>query len=587
MVTMDQLLVDLGDVPADADDEVVLIGRQGDDEITATEWAERLGTISYEVVTGIGARVPAHLRRRATLAMAQKALKRTGLVAGATAGAIGLAYATERALVARLRHRDDPDAGDDTRSPSSTRPRIIDSHDGGTLYTISRGTGPVVVFCHGVTLSSRVWAKQFASFPAAGFRAVAFDSRGHGESLAGDTGHSLDNLADDLRTVLETLDLRDVILVGHSMGGMAVQAFAIRHPDVVDERVRGLVLLSTSSHNLVSDAKRVRGTIERVVNVGPDVGTFMRQRNLGLLLARIGFGDDPHPSAVEATREMLAACDKATTREAVVRAAAPRPHRGAAEAADPALVVVGTADALTPPARRPPHRRAAARCPPRGVPGRRAHAHVRAHRRARRADHGLRSRPAGGRRPDRHPPRTRADVITDVPGVLAGHWTGAATGVTVVVFPPETVGSVEIRGGAPATRETAVLDPFATVEHVDAIVLTGGSAFGLASADGVVRALAEQGRGFPTRGGPVPIVPAAAIFDLVVAGDERPGADEGRAALAAALDPAAPRSRPGRVGAGRGASVAKWRGGEHGTTGGVGQRRRRATASSSSPRSWW
>ena len=165
-------------------------------------------------------------------------------------------------------------------------------------------------------------------------------------------------------------------------------------------------------------------------------------------------------------------------------------------------------------------------------------------------------------------------MITDVPGVLAGHWTGAATGVTVVVFPPETVGSVEIRGGAPATRETAVLDPFATVEHVDAIVLTGGSAFGLASADGVVRALAEQGRGFPTRGGPVPIVPAAAIFDLVVAGDERPGADEGRAALAAALaapsGPDAPPLATGRVGAGRGASVAKWRGGEHGTTGGVG-----------------
>src|SRR6478735_5964438 len=177
------------------------------------------------------------------------------------------------------------------------------------------------------------------------------------------------------------------------------------------------------------------------------------------------------------------------------------------------------------------------------------------------------SRP-GTSRPTSPPPP--ADVITDVPGVLAGHWTGAATGVTVVVFPPETVGSVEIRGGAPATRETAVLDPFASVEHVDAIVLTGGSAFGLASADGVVRALAELGRGFPTRGGPVPIVPAAAIFDLVVAGDERPGAAEGRAALAAALEPDAPPLATGRVGAGRGASVAKWRGGEHGSTGGIG-----------------
>jgi L-aminopeptidase/D-esterase-like protein len=161
-------------------------------------------------------------------------------------------------------------------------------------------------------------------------------------------------------------------------------------------------------------------------------------------------------------------------------------------------------------------------------------------------------------------------MITDVPGVRAGHWTGGATGVTVVVFPPDTVGSVEIRGGAPATRETAVLDPLATVAHVDAIVLSGGSAFGLAAADGVMRALAEQGRGVPPRGGPVPIVPAAAIFDLVVAGDERPGVEEGRAALCAALATDAPPLARGRAGAGRGASVAKWRGGEHGTTGGLG-----------------
>ena len=100
----------------------------------------------------------------------------------------------------------------------------------------------------------------------------------------------------------------------------------------------------------------------------------------------------------------------------------------------------------------------------------------------------------------RAPPRVRrvrVVVITDVPGVLAGHWTGEATGVTVVLFPPDTVGSVEVRGGAPATRETAVLDPLASVEHVDAIVLTGGSAFGLAAADGVMRALAEQGRASP------------------------------------------------------------------------------------------
>ena len=283
-----------------------------------------------------------------TVLMAPRALKRTGLIAGVAAGAVGLAYATERALAARIRHRDDPDAGL-SLVPEFDAMRVLDSHDGGTIYTITRGDGPPIVFCHGVTLSSRVWAKQFDAFPAAGFRAVAFDSRGHGESIAGDTGHSLDNLADDLRTVLEGLDLDDVILVGHSMGGMTVQAFAIRHPDALHERVRGLVLQSTAAHNLVSDARRVREAIERVSRVGPDLGTFMRPRNLGFLLARIGFGDDPHASHVEATRQMLAACSRETTHEAVSAVLRLDLTDGLPSVDVPALVLVGTADALTPP----------------------------------------------------------------------------------------------------------------------------------------------------------------------------------------------------------------------------------------------
>ncbi len=169
-------------------------------------------------------------------------------------------------------------------------------------------------------------------------------------------------------------------------------------------------------------------------------------------------------------------------------------------------------------------------------------------------------------------------MITDVPGVLVGHWTGDATGVTVVLLPPGTVGSGEMRGGAPATRETALLDPLSTVEAVDAVVLSGGSAFGLATADGVMRALAEQGRGFPTRGGPVPIVPAAAIYDLPVLSDDPqapapgnpPGPEEGRAALADAQRQPPVALAVGAVGAGRGASVAKWRGAEHARVGGLG-----------------
>ena len=275
-------------------------------------------------------------------------LKRTGIVAGVTAGVVGAVYAGERAVVARIRHRDDPDAGLPL-VPRFDTSRVIDSHDGGTIYTISRGDGPPVVFCHGVTLSSRVWAKQFESFPAAGFRAVAFDSRGHGESAIGETGHSIDNLADDLLTVLETLDLHDSILVGHSMGGMAVQAFVIRHPDVVRARVKGLVLQSTSSHNLVSDARRVRNTLERLAGLGPDLGALMRQRNLGFLIARIGFGNDPHASHVEATRQMLGACSRETIRDAGTALLSLDLTAGLPTVRVPTLVLVGTGDALTPP----------------------------------------------------------------------------------------------------------------------------------------------------------------------------------------------------------------------------------------------
>jgi L-aminopeptidase/D-esterase-like protein len=159
-------------------------------------------------------------------------------------------------------------------------------------------------------------------------------------------------------------------------------------------------------------------------------------------------------------------------------------------------------------------------------------------------------------------------ALTDVVGVRVGSWTGAATGVTVVLAPEGTVGSVEVRGGAPATRETALLDPTKVVTRVDAVVLTGGSAFGLATADGVMAFLAERGQGFPTGGGPVPIVPTAAIFDLVASGGERPTARDAYAAASAAERDEPLRS--GRVGAGRGATVGKWHGPEHAAPGGLG-----------------
>jgi L-aminopeptidase/D-esterase-like protein len=155
-----------------------------------------------------------------------------------------------------------------------------------------------------------------------------------------------------------------------------------------------------------------------------------------------------------------------------------------------------------------------------------------------------------------------------IAGVRVGHVTRDGTGVTVLLFPAGSVGSGEVRGGAPATREIDLLDPVRTVARVDAITFAGGSAFGLAAADGVMRYLAERGQGFATATGPVPIVPTACIFDLVDATGPPPTADDGYAAAVAAA-----RDEPlatGRVGAGAGATVGKWRGRDGAVFGGLG-----------------
>ena len=163
-----------------------------------------------------------------------------------------------------------------------------------------------------------------------------------------------------------------------------------------------------------------------------------------------------------------------------------------------------------------------------------------------------------------------ADVnltLTALPGVRVGHWTHAAagTGCTVVLFDRSVPAAVDVRGSAPGTRETDALHPGGLVAQADAILLTGGSAYGLAAADGVMQRLEAAGRGFSTPAGPVPIVPAAVIYDLSV-GDPsvRPDAAAGAAAVdTATADPVA----QGNIGAGTGATIGA---GDRRTKGGLG-----------------
>jgi L-aminopeptidase/D-esterase-like protein len=163
-----------------------------------------------------------------------------------------------------------------------------------------------------------------------------------------------------------------------------------------------------------------------------------------------------------------------------------------------------------------------------------------------------------------------AGRLTDVPGIRVGHWTDAdaGTGCTVVIPPPGSIGAVDVRGGGASARETELLAPLAGDREITALLFTGGSAFGLAAADGVMRWCEERGMGLDTPGGRVPIVPAAVIYDLgITANRRRPGPDEGYAACVAATD--APHA-VGSVGAGTGATVGKLNGRDGWCKGGLG-----------------
>ena len=170
------------------------------------------------------------------------------------------------------------------------------------------------------------------------------------------------------------------------------------------------------------------------------------------------------------------------------------------------------------------------------------------------------------------------DTITAISGLLVGHWTDseAATGCTVVLCPEGAVASADVRGGAPGTRETDLLRPGNLVERVHAVLLSGGSAFGLDAATGVMRWLEERGRGFPVPTGVVPIVVGAVLIDLSLGrADVRPDAAAGYAGCEAASgEPSA----GGSVGAGTGATVAKALGAGRTLKGGIGSAREASEA---------
>jgi pimeloyl-ACP methyl ester carboxylesterase len=280
---------------------------------------------------------------------------------GAAAAAAGVGYLVARAMANRLRRAPDPFAGEDDAFPADVTHERVATSDGGEIHVVSRAARAAdpaavrtLVLLHGIGMRAGLWHYQFEDLVDR-FRVIAVDTRGHGESRAGADGYGLVPAARDLAEALTTLDVRDAIVVGHSMGGMVLMQFAADHHGVLDERVAGLVFLATAPFLGVPAgvAGRALGIADRAAHwdgrrVKIPLDRFARS-DLSLVLARVAFGVDPSPTHVELTRRMLS--------EVPIEAFVPSGLRllshdasEALRATDtPSLVVVGDHDHITPP----------------------------------------------------------------------------------------------------------------------------------------------------------------------------------------------------------------------------------------------
>ncbi|HEX2578445.1 MAG TPA: alpha/beta hydrolase [Aquihabitans sp.] len=281
------------------------------------------------------------------------------IVLGASALGVGAAaFGAYRAThPSDARRPDRPDPG--RRRPTLdellfTLPDDVVHHDlptpdGGTIHAVEKGTGRPLVLLHGITLRADVWAPQFHQLTDR-FRVVAVDLRGHGTSRAGADGYGMGRLAADLATLLEDLDLRDAIVVGHSMGGMTAMQFCADFPELLRERVAGLVFLATRAHQVVppyvdrvARALVVQG--QAMVDGGRELPSRTTMTNR---VVRAAFGDRPSAVAVRLVAEMGQAMEPAALLPSLTGLLDHDARDALRATKTPSLVVVGTRDLLTP-----------------------------------------------------------------------------------------------------------------------------------------------------------------------------------------------------------------------------------------------
>lgn len=279
-------------------------------------------------------------------------------VALGIAGALAAAVLAERVAAKRLRSRVDPDVDPLLRLPLDVTHHHVDTSDGGVIHVVERGEGRPLVLLHGVTLAAAIWSPQLHNLAGAedlsGFRVLALDLRGHGDSRAGTGGWGLSVLARDLAEVLEALDLRDAIVVGHSMGGMTVMQFASDHPEVMAERVAGLTFVATAAfapvHPLVLERVKVLAAkaIDRLDDGRPYPQLKFSGNDLSLLTCRLAFGKDPSAAAVEQVRACVEAMDPDAFQRSWLGILDHDVRDSLGTLTLPAAIVVGSRDLLTP-----------------------------------------------------------------------------------------------------------------------------------------------------------------------------------------------------------------------------------------------
>ncbi len=256
-----------------------------------------------------------------------------------------------RRAAARVGARTSPDVDDDWFDlPDGVSRHDIASHDGGSIHYLEIGSGRPLVLLHGVTLAGEVWA-PIMHLAADRFRIIALDVRGHGASVVGDDGVGRTPAAHDLATLLETLDLHDALVMGHSMGGMILGRFCGDFPEVLRSRVAGVAFMDTAVAQLIPPgldvvADRVGAAI--LAREAAGAVTPHPHPDVELLATRVAFGRHPSGRAVRIATRLSRELSDEYRSKLWIDLFDTDNRDGLARVTQPATVIVGSRDALTP-----------------------------------------------------------------------------------------------------------------------------------------------------------------------------------------------------------------------------------------------